>query len=225
MAVSVMQGMRLLGMCCGRYLLIREFRLRRVNQPVEIFRCANLRETRNEWFCVLEITAQFVSHKSGQNGSDTPAQSWYMLRNINLPDTPTCVHGPSRNIHISTPSITSCPQTTVLRASTLSQAIDVWSVGCIFAELLLRKPLFPGTDCINQLKIICEKLGKPDMNDLDFVTTEKVNLSRNVRDTRGNPQKDIVTYLVMIDFRSASKRPVSPSFRVLLNVRYPLGRG
>ena len=26
-------------------------------------------------------------------------------------------------------------------------AIDMWSVGCILAEMLLRKPLFPGKDC------------------------------------------------------------------------------
>ena len=38
------------------------------------------------------------------------------------------------------------------------QAIDVWSVGCIFAELLGRKPLFPGDDYIHQLTIICDKL-------------------------------------------------------------------
>lgn len=27
-----------------------------------------------------------------------------------------------------------------------SSAMDVWSAGCIFAELLLRKPLLPGND-------------------------------------------------------------------------------
>lgn len=27
-------------------------------------------------------------------------------------------------------------------------AVDVWSVGCIMAELLMGKPLFPGTDRI-----------------------------------------------------------------------------
>ncbi|XP_033136732.1 AAA-ATPase At2g18193 isoform X2 [Brassica rapa] len=33
-------------------------------------------------------------------------------------------------------------------------SIDVWSVGCIFAEILGRKPIFPGTECLNQLKLI-----------------------------------------------------------------------
>ena len=28
-----------------------------------------------------------------------------------------------------------------------TEKIDIWSVGCILAELLLRKPLFQGQDC------------------------------------------------------------------------------
>lgn len=32
----------------------------------------------------------------------------------------------------------------------------MWSVGCIFAELLGRKALFPGKDYIHQLKLIIE---------------------------------------------------------------------
>lgn len=32
----------------------------------------------------------------------------------------------------------------ILKASEYNKAIDVWSVGCIFAELLGRTPLFPG---------------------------------------------------------------------------------
>mmetsp|Transcript_2793 Transcript_2793/g.5994 ORF Transcript_2793/g.5994 Transcript_2793/m.5994 type:complete len:521 (-) Transcript_2793:2394-3956(-) len=54
-----------------------------------------------------------------------------------------------------------------------SKAIDLWSVGCIFAELIQRKPYFPGEDYIDQLTIICEKLGKLPDQDLDFVTSEK----------------------------------------------------
>ena len=28
-----------------------------------------------------------------------------------------------------------------------TRAIDVWSVGCVLAEMLSGKPLFPGRDC------------------------------------------------------------------------------
>jgi len=54
-----------------------------------------------------------------------------------------------------------------------SKPIDMWSIGCIFAELIHRKPYFPGDDYIDQLTIISEKLGKLSDTELDFVTSEK----------------------------------------------------
>ena len=58
------------------------------------------------------------------------------------------------------------------------QAKDIWSVGCIFAELMLRRPFFPGDNYIDQLTMICDKLGKPGEDELTFVSTEKVRLGR-----------------------------------------------
>lgn len=58
--------------------------------------------------------------------------------------------------------------------SEYSTAIDVWSVGCIFAELLQRKPLFPGKDYFDQLNRIIKVLGMPSSEDLEFVPSEKV---------------------------------------------------
>lgn len=54
-----------------------------------------------------------------------------------------------------------------------SKPVDVWSVGCIFAELIQRKPYFPGDDYIDQLTIISKKLGKISEADLAFVTSDK----------------------------------------------------
>ncbi|KAL9255696.1 Mitogen-activated protein kinase 4-like protein [Drosera capensis] len=48
-------------------------------------------------------------------------------------------------------------------------SIDVWSVGCILAELLGRKPLFPREDTLHQLELILEVLGTPDVDDLLFI--------------------------------------------------------
>lgn len=42
-----------------------------------------------------------------------------------------------------------------------SQNVDVWSVGCIMAELLTGKTLFPGTDHIDQLTRIMGVCGTP----------------------------------------------------------------
>lgn len=44
-------------------------------------------------------------------------------------------------------------------------AIDVWSVGCILAEMLSGRPLFPGRDYHNQLWLIMEVLGTPNLED------------------------------------------------------------
>ncbi|XP_057499291.1 mitogen-activated protein kinase 7-like [Actinidia eriantha] len=52
-------------------------------------------------------------------------------------------------------------------------SIDVWSVGCIFAEILGRKPIFPGTECLNQLKLIINILGSQREADLEFIDNTK----------------------------------------------------
>ena len=41
-------------------------------------------------------------------------------------------------------------------------AVDMWSVGCIFSELLRRAPFFPGSSDIDQLARIFTALGTPD---------------------------------------------------------------
>ncbi|KAK2954970.1 putative Dual specificity protein kinase YAK1 [Blattamonas nauphoetae] len=38
--------------------------------------------------------------------------------------------------------------------------IDVWSLGCVAAELFIGRPLFPGTSQFDQLFCICEMLGE-----------------------------------------------------------------
>ena len=41
------------------------------------------------------------------------------------------------------------------------------------AELLQRKPLFPGKDYIDQLKLIIKTLGSPSDSDLTFINSQK----------------------------------------------------
>lgn len=43
-----------------------------------------------------------------------------------------------------------------------NKTVDIWSVGCIMAELLTGRTLFPGTDHIHQLNLIMEVLGTPN---------------------------------------------------------------
>eukprot|EP01084_Bolivina_argentea_P281119 480941_1 len=49
------------------------------------------------------------------------------------------------------------------------ELVDVWSVGCILAELYLRKPFFPGSNHIEQLKLIFFYLGTP--SNLEWIKT------------------------------------------------------
>lgn len=51
--------------------------------------------------------------------------------------------------------------------------IDIWSVGCILAELLGRRPIFPGRDYLHQLTLIKKTVGAPPVEDLDWITNEK----------------------------------------------------
>jgi len=39
--------------------------------------------------------------------------------------------------------------------------VDMWSIGCILAELLKGKPIFPGTSTLNQLDRIMVLTGRP----------------------------------------------------------------
>jgi len=55
-----------------------------------------------------------------------------------------------------------------------TSAIDVWSTGCILAELLLGKPLFEGRDYMHQLRLIIGTLGTPSGEDLRFIKDPKI---------------------------------------------------
>jgi len=50
--------------------------------------------------------------------------------------------------------------------SNYDAAIDMWAVGCIFAEMLLRRPVFPGKDHLHQLQLITDVMGTPTEEDV-----------------------------------------------------------
>ncbi|OQR96263.1 mitogen-activated protein kinase [Achlya hypogyna] len=53
------------------------------------------------------------------------------------------------------------PEIMLAPNGTYAEAVDMWSIGCIFGELLNRKPLFPGSDFIDQLTRVFSVLPVP----------------------------------------------------------------
>uniref|UniRef100_A0A6N2LNX1 mitogen-activated protein kinase n=1 Tax=Salix viminalis TaxID=40686 RepID=A0A6N2LNX1_SALVM len=57
--------------------------------------------------------------------------------------------------------------------SKYTPAIDIWSIGCIFAEVLTGKPLFPGKSVVHQLDLITDLLGTPSSETISGVRNDK----------------------------------------------------
>ncbi|KXZ56015.1 hypothetical protein GPECTOR_2g1567 [Gonium pectorale] len=55
----------------------------------------------------------------------------------------------------------------IFGATDYTSAIDVWSVGCVLAELLLGQPLFPGESGVDQLVEIIKVLGTPTREEIN----------------------------------------------------------
>uniref|UniRef100_A0A8C1AUF7 mitogen-activated protein kinase n=2 Tax=Cyprinus carpio TaxID=7962 RepID=A0A8C1AUF7_CYPCA len=56
-----------------------------------------------------------------------------------------------------------------------NMTVDIWSVGCIMAELLTGRTLFPGTDHINQLQQIMRLTGTPPASLISRMPSHEVS--------------------------------------------------
>ncbi|KAH8120526.1 Pkinase-domain-containing protein [Phellopilus nigrolimitatus] len=66
----------------------------------------------------------------------------------------------------------------LLGSRTYNTSIDVWSCGCIFAEMISGVPLFRGRDNQDQLLHIMRIVGTPDDRTLKKIATDSVRLNR-----------------------------------------------
>lgn len=57
----------------------------------------------------------------------------------------------------------------LLGSTRYTKGVDMWAVGCIMAELLAGKPLFPGNSTMNQLDKVIEVTGRPSTEDIEGI--------------------------------------------------------
>lgn len=79
----------------------------------------------------------------------------------------------------------------LLLNSDYTASIDIWSVGCIFLELMNRRPLFPGRDHVHQMRLLTELLGTPTESDLGFIRNE--DSKRYLRQLPPLPRQPLAT--------------------------------
>eukprot|EP00816_Leptocylindrus_hargravesii_P002479 CAMPEP_0196805396 /NCGR_PEP_ID=MMETSP1362-20130617/5158_1 /TAXON_ID=163516 /ORGANISM="Leptocylindrus danicus, Strain CCMP1856" /LENGTH=661 /DNA_ID=CAMNT_0042178287 /DNA_START=119 /DNA_END=2101 /DNA_ORIENTATION=+ len=76
------------------------------------------------------------------------------------------------------------PPELLLGTTEYGTAVDMWSAGCILAELILGRPILPGKSEMEQLKLIFELIGSPETNQwegyqsLPFVQSGKADITK-----------------------------------------------
>jgi len=66
-----------------------------------------------------------------------------------------------------------CPELLLAPHVSYTDKVDLWSVGCIFAEMVLREPLFPGRSYVHQVQLILENIGTPPSSEAMGFTPRK----------------------------------------------------
>jgi len=80
------------------------------------------------------------------------------------------VEEPDRSRHMTQEVVTQyyrAPEI-LMGAKHYTNAVDMWSIGCIFGELLGRRILFQAQSPIQQLELITDLLGTPSLSDMKF---------------------------------------------------------
>lgn len=61
----------------------------------------------------------------------------------------------------------------MLNSRGYSKSIDVWSVGCILAEMISGRAIFPGRHYLDQIKLILSVIGSPRREELDWIRNQR----------------------------------------------------
>jgi p38 MAP kinase len=91
--------------------------------------------------------------------------------------------------------------------------VDIWSAGCIFAEMLEGKPLFPGKDHVNQFSIITELLGTPPEDVINTIASENVSHPLLISTIRGELTRELQTLRFVRSLPKRERQPLKNKFR------------
>lgn len=78
----------------------------------------------------------------------------------------------------------------LLSSRKYSKPTDVWSVGCIIGEILIGKPMFPGTSTLDQLEKIMAFTGPPSKQSIDSLCSDVAENLVNQLSIRKKSVKD-----------------------------------
>lgn len=148
-----------------------------------VIRTQDLSDDHAQYFVYQTLRALKALHSADVIHRDLKPSN--LLLNANC-DLKVCDFGLARSVKTAEPSgtetgfMTEYVATRWYRAPEImltfkqyTKAIDVWSVGCILAEMLSSKPLFPGRDYHHQLSLILDVLGTPTLDEFYAITTRR----------------------------------------------------
>ncbi|CAG9540396.1 unnamed protein product [Cercopithifilaria johnstoni] len=85
----------------------------------------------------------------------------------------------------------------LLAAKCYTKGVDMWSLGCILAEMLLGHALFPGSSTINQIERIMNTILRPSKSDIESIGSQYASSVLEKMPRR--PQKPLELYLMNSD--------------------------
>lgn len=95
----------------------------------------------------------------------------------------------------------------LLGSSSYGKKTDVWSLGCIVAELITGEPIFSGDSTITQLERILEFTGIPSRQNIDSIKSKEADRLINQLNVQKRPIKSY--------FQNCDKDLISLASRML----------